>query len=559
MIVADDRPACMLRRALWILSVGLFGTVSPEVANGVAKEAQHHTVAGALPATAAEREDRSELFALQALCSEGFAAEAWGAHTTKLLPTVAAVRNMFDLADLAELLRGAYSSLQVVGGTAATGRTASVSPQPVRRKGHLMDYFRNATLTLARIETKLPRLAAWSRAFASHFGVSSEINLFLTPPGAQALSLHNNRQDVFVVQVLGDKAWKVWDLPGLNVPAEFGIEPVLHPFRHTVSVQPDRPIPLAALPTPSLETGLKRGSTLYIPRGSLQVASTAGTGRASSSLHLSFNALTQSFSYAIAVFHLAAEDDVKSIMLAVGWDLHRFRQSLMRIVDEKTEGVPFRQSLPLGWAPLVSSEGEATCLRAAGRRPDGQSTRVLTESRDVLETLLNRVFLEAPKQPPPRVTLSDAALRNVAAVFAEKVAKFHQDLAPVSLLPRAENIGTLELPPSLTVAFVAWGLDEYGAGEIEARFSWCGRSTEGMARVLWPAGVLPMLDVVSSSPTRLLDIAELSPGTDPVPKLIFALELTQLALDPPIRIRPRVDKAVSRADARLPDCGRGEL
>jgi ribosomal protein L16 Arg81 hydroxylase len=271
------------------------------------------------------------------LCASSFADENWADKTLLVESAGADVGSIFDLADLVELLIASNGSVTVTGGTAKDGRTVSVSPQPQRKKGSIMDFFRNSTIAFSAIETQLPRLAAWSRTFARAFGITSEVNLYLTPPGAQAFSVHNDRQEVLAAQVHGQKTWKVWDLKGLELPDEIMLEPAIAPFRHTVSLITSGAASLDAFPPASLDVSLQPGALLYVPRGSLHVASTAGVST-QPSLHLTIGILTQSFSYAIAAFHMAAEGLLKDAIAQAGWDLHRFRQNIMKLADHKHEG-----------------------------------------------------------------------------------------------------------------------------------------------------------------------------------------------------------------------------
>merc|ERR1712050_718877 len=113
---------------------------------------------------------------------------------------------------------------------------------------------------------------------------------------------------------------------------------------------------------------------------------------------------------------------------------------------------------------------------------------------------------ELPSEPAPtsapRISLSEESLRHLAGVFEAQLDSFQSDLASLAASPVARPPEALELPEGLHVAFAAWGLDGFGGGELAARFSWCGRGIHGMAEVRWPAGVLPMVEVLAASQTR---------------------------------------------------------
>jgi len=366
--------------------------------------------------------------------------------------------------------------------------------------------------------------------------------------------LHNDRYEVFAVQVEGEKAWKVWDPDGLKLPENIALDPTVAPFRHTVTFASPEPVPLDAFPKPTLNGKLKPGALLYVPRGSLHVASTAGIDMPS--LHITMGVMTQGFSYAIALFHVALEPDVKKAISAAGWDLHRFRQTLMRISDLKVDGLAFRQSLPFGWMRSAqNSEDLVGCSSSRRNSPLDTSINskvAWNEVRRTLEVLLRRVLQDAPIALEQPLKISDHAVLSVKDVLTRQLKKTEEDLTAVAALPPTEALDVLELPASLHIAFIAWGVDTYGGGEIDARFSWCGRGAEGAAKARWPAGMLPMLQIVAGSTTRRLYLSDLR-ADSPMHALIFAVELTSLWLYPPIRLVSRDEPALATR-SRFPNC-----
>ena len=56
-------------------------------------------------------------------------------------------------------------------------------------------------------------------------------------------------------------------------------------------------------------------------------------------------------------------------------------------------------------------------------------------------------------------------------------------------LTRVDDFQILEFPPSLHVLYIVWSVDDYGAGEVEVRFSWCGQKKARMVGVSWPASI----------------------------------------------------------------------
>jgi len=478
--------------------------------------------------------------------------DVWATRSSLLDSSVILVTELFNTADLVELLR--RDDNQVVGGTLVDD-TTSVSVQPTRRPGSTMEFFRNATLLVTGLESKLPRLAAWSSHLASSHGVSSEISMYLTPRGAQALSVHNDKQDIVAVQVFGSKSWKIWDTNEFRDRQDIDLDIVEHPFRHVVALAAHQGVPLEAFPKPSVEATVGPNELLYIPRGALHVAATARA--IESSVHLSIGALTQSASYAIALFHLAAEPPLRDAILSAGWTIHHFRQTLMRIVDDKSEGIDFRKSLPLAWLQSLDPNNQTSCAAWLSTGDTEQTSKESIRSMlEVIPSLVRRVFLRSPAPPSDFPRITDSSLRPVASVFNEHLIKHREDLKPAASLIRTPLPEILEFPPDVFISYIAWGVDPYGAGEVDVRFSWCTRPVEeqGMAKALWPAGVLPMLQKLAASNTSRMNITDLGKGADVIPSYIFAIELTRLPLDPPFRLVPQGPMGRKFSRQRNPDC-----
>ncbi len=70
-----------------------------------------------------------------------------------------------------------------------------------------------ATIILPQLHTRLERLAAFCRGMEAEFSAHFQTNIYLTPPHAKGFKSHYDNHDVFVVQVLGSKDWKIYDTP----------------------------------------------------------------------------------------------------------------------------------------------------------------------------------------------------------------------------------------------------------------------------------------------------------------------------------------------------------
>lgn len=103
------------------------------------------------------------------------------------------------------------------------------------------------------------RLSALAAAFDDLFDVHVNINLYLSPPGAQGFLPHVDGHDVIILPIAGEKVWEILDCP------------VLLPLEH----QPTPPPPDGA-PTATMTLG--PGRMLYIPRGWRHRAWSDGAG-----------------------------------------------------------------------------------------------------------------------------------------------------------------------------------------------------------------------------------------------------------------------------------------
>ena len=82
-------------------------------------------------------------------------------------------------------------------------------------------------------------------------------NVYITPPGSQAVRAHADDRDVFVIQVAGQKSWKVYKKI-----------PIPHPYPNEQVGKEGLEVPQSVLDGPTLiETTLCPGDVLYMPRG----------------------------------------------------------------------------------------------------------------------------------------------------------------------------------------------------------------------------------------------------------------------------------------------------
>lgn len=143
-------------------------------------------------------------------------------------------------------------------------------------RGAVADFHRNgATIILQHAHQLEPALGRLCRALEHAFSAHIQTNLYLTPPNAQGFHTHYDNHCVLVVQVAGEKKWRLYD------------KPIDTPFRGE-GFEPGK-----------YETGelkqefvLKAGDCAYVPRGMMHDASTSGD---EPSLHITIGFITRTW------------------------------------------------------------------------------------------------------------------------------------------------------------------------------------------------------------------------------------------------------------------------
>jgi hypothetical protein len=143
------------------------------------------------------------------------------------------------------------------------------------------------------------------------FSAHIQTNLYLTPPNAQGFRTHYDNHDVLVIQIEGEKAWRLYDKPVDTPYRGEGFE--LGKFEAGELKQ---------------EFTLKAGDCAYVPRGLMHDALTSGD---SASLHITIGLITRTWA-----------------------DL-----ALEAISEVALKQPEFRKSLPAGYARASYDRGDA--------------------------------------------------------------------------------------------------------------------------------------------------------------------------------------------------------
>jgi Cupin superfamily protein len=212
-----------------------------------------------------------------------------------------------------------------------------------------------ATIVLQGLHLNWTPLAKFCRALEADLGHAAQANAYYTPRGSQGFAVHHDTHDVFVLQVAGEKHWRIYD-PLLELP--------LKKQRYSKA--------LGEHGSPMLELTLRAGDTLYLPRGWL---------------------------------HDALTSETDSLHVTVGVNVHTWIDAVRLALDECEGDVEFRRSVPADGeletdlldrlAARLDGADVARRARArlvGSRRPilDGQMEEVRALGSLTVDTLLER-------------------------------------------------------------------------------------------------------------------------------------------------------------------------
>jgi len=266
-------------------------------------------------------------------------------------------------------------------------------------------YAEGATIVLQALHRYWPPLAEFCADLAAELGHQVQANAYVTPPGAQGFTAHHDTHDVLVLQVDGDKHWTVRE-PLVPLP---------------LSEQPSSSLPpgAAAAQPVALDVELGPGDVLYLPRGWLHEAQTAGER----SIHLTIgllqttwhDVLSDAVALAVDRFPLRAAlplpgrgpDDVEAFRAEVlEWLAGLPATELQRLTDaRRARAVPPEPVAPLAQESAVRSLHAGSRVRP--RRGLPSSVRI-ADDRAVLTLPDREVSFPAYVEDALRVALVGA-------------------------------------------------------------------------------------------------------------------------------------------------------
>lgn len=147
--------------------------------------------------------------------------------------------------------------------TAGGGTGATIADQVSDDK--LLHLFADgATIVLQGLHRTWSPVTDFTQQLAEELGHPVQVNAYVTPPQNTGFNDHYDVHDVFVLQIAGDKRWR--------------IRPPVHlsPLRDEPWTDHRAAVEAAATQPPLLEVTLRPGDCLYLPRGFLHAATALG-------------------------------------------------------------------------------------------------------------------------------------------------------------------------------------------------------------------------------------------------------------------------------------------
>jgi hypothetical protein len=178
-------------------------------------------------------------------------------------------------------------------------------------------------------------LSPWIAAFCQDLQKTfphAYANCYLTPPHSQTVPPHADDRDVFVIQLVGSKEWKVYQTV-----------PVLYPYPNEQVGKQGLAVPATVLDGPiAISTTLRPGDVIYMPRGFVHEAECSST----LSFHVTValathdwslaglmsmateSILTSTVEFRKSILPLSSRDDVQTLQRQVDMAIQMFRDEI---------------------------------------------------------------------------------------------------------------------------------------------------------------------------------------------------------------------------------------
>jgi hypothetical protein len=228
--------------------------------------------------------------------------------------------------------------------------------QPIRRqdyideagyvdRGSVADFHRGgATIILNQAHQSLPPLGRLCRALEYVFSCHVQTNLYLTPANAQGFRTHYDNHDVLVLQIEGEKLWRLYDKP---VDTPYRGEAFEHGKYETGELKQ--------------EFLLKAGDCAYVPRGLMHDAIASGSAP---SLHITVGLIVRTWAdlmlEAVSEVALRSRDLRRSLPPGhshPGFDREAWRAHLRKLAEHVAKEIKLDPALDLLADNFIRSRG----------------------------------------------------------------------------------------------------------------------------------------------------------------------------------------------------------
>jgi bifunctional lysine-specific demethylase and histidyl-hydroxylase NO66 len=186
--------------------------------------------------------------------------------------------------------------------TASGGFGAEIADQ-VSSDKVLAEFAGGATIVLQGLHRLWPPIIDFTRALIDDIGHPAQVNAYVTPPSSQGFDPHYDTHDVFVLQISGEKHWRI------HAPVH------VDPLRTQPWDQHRAAVARAATHEPVIDAVLRSGDALYLPRGWIHSATALGA---------------------------------TSVHLTVGMSAYTRADIVDALLDQVGDSAALRASLPLG-------------------------------------------------------------------------------------------------------------------------------------------------------------------------------------------------------------------
>jgi len=260
--------------------------------------------------------------------------------------------------------------------TASGGFGAEVADQ-VSSDQVFAEFAGGATIVLQGLHRLWPPIIDFTRALIDDLGHPAQVNAYVTPPSSQGFDPHYDTHDVFVLQISGEKHWRI------HAPVH------VDPLRSQPWEQHRGAVARAATQDPVIDAVLRPGDALYLPRGWIHSATALGA---------------------------------TSVHLTVGMSAYTRADIVDALLGQVGDSADLRASLPLG-LDLRDPEALAPIVE--------QTVRALIETLQQTDAarpaaILSRRF-EADTRPEPVAPL--ATLEALATLDADSPVRWRGSLA----------------------------------------------------------------------------------------------------------------------------------